>query len=231
VPHSSAPEPRQDPAELLFFARMYTGLTQAEVAHRAGITRTTVSAYERRARQPTLKVLRLLLAGCGMRLWLNAIPEAGLEDEPIHNLLDLAPFRRLGEALEDALIWIAEKLTEAPDLLVIVGGKAAARLHGAVIDVGEIELLAEDKRAMDQVMEWLQGAEFAAAFLVRIPDHFEGIHARAETVSLFEHLPIRIASPGDCTVSWDPRDLDHLALQRARAAQVVSSAGQTPFSQ
>jgi transcriptional regulator with XRE-family HTH domain len=210
---------------------MHSGVTQAEVAHRTGVPRTTISAYERRARQPTLKVLQELLAGCGMRLWFNAIPEVGLEDEPTRQLLDLPPLRRLDDGQEDALIWLAEKLADAPDLCAIVGGKAAARLHGAVIRVPEIEILAEDRCSLDQVRELLltaDAAPFAGGFLVRIPDHFEGIQERAESISLFAHLSINIASPGDCTVSWHPRDLDHLALQRARSARFVSSPGETP---
>jgi transcriptional regulator with XRE-family HTH domain len=227
------PEPSEDPATLLYLARMQVGLTQAEVAHRAGVARQMVGAYERRDRQPTMRVLQRLLAACGMRLWLNAIPEPGLEDEPTRELLDLSPLRRLdNDDQTDALIWIAEKLAELPELFVIVGGKAGARLHGAVIRVPEIELLAEDKGAMDQLRELLQGADaapFAPAFLVRVPDHFDGIRQRVGSMSLFEHLPFNIASPGDCTVSWHPRDLDHLALQRARGTRLVSPRGRTPF--
>ncbi len=209
---------------------MHAGLTQAEVAHRAGVARQMVGAYERRDRQPTMKVLQGLLAACGMRLWLNAIPEVGLADEPTRQLLELAPLRRLDDSQEDAVIWVAEKLVENPDLSVIVGGKAAARMHGAVIRVPEIELLSADRCTMDRIWELLQGVDavpFVTGFLVRIPDHFEGIRERAESISLFAHLAIDIASPGDCAVSWHPRDLDHLALQRARSAQLLAPPGVT----
>jgi hypothetical protein len=189
-----------------------------------------VGAYERRDRQPTVKILQGLLAACGMRLWLNAIPEVGLEDEPTRQLLDLPPLGRLAEPQEEAVIWVAERLAESPGLSVVFGGKAAARMHGAVIHVPEVELLAEDKQTMDRIRELLQAADaapFVAGFLVRIPDHFEGIRERAESISLFGHVSINIASPGDCTVSWHPRDLDHLALQRARSTRLLAPAGLT----
>ena len=55
-------------ADLLRNARWMVGLTQAEVAQRAGVTQQTVAQYERGRRQPSLMTLEQLIAGCGLNL-------------------------------------------------------------------------------------------------------------------------------------------------------------------
>jgi len=56
---------------LLQLARLKAGLTQRELAERAGVPVTMVSAYERDQRQPTLATLLRLLRGGGFDLRLH----------------------------------------------------------------------------------------------------------------------------------------------------------------
>jgi transcriptional regulator with XRE-family HTH domain len=50
------------------------GLTQAELARRAGTSQPVISAYEHGRRDPTLGTLRKLVEAGGERLQLDAVP-------------------------------------------------------------------------------------------------------------------------------------------------------------
>lgn len=52
-------------AALLREARRRAGMTQAELAQRAGVSQPVVAAYERGRREPTLPMLQKLLAAAG----------------------------------------------------------------------------------------------------------------------------------------------------------------------
>lgn len=56
---------------LLQLARLKVGLTQRELAERAGVPVTMISAYERDQRQPTLATLLRLLRASGFDLRLH----------------------------------------------------------------------------------------------------------------------------------------------------------------
>ena len=58
----------KQPGALLRDARRQAGLSQAELARRAGITQSVVSAYENAARQPSLPTLARLVAAAGLEL-------------------------------------------------------------------------------------------------------------------------------------------------------------------
>jgi uncharacterized protein len=55
-------------ADLLRLARAKAGLTQAQLAGRAGVAQSLISAYENGHRQPTLPSLQRLLAAAGLEL-------------------------------------------------------------------------------------------------------------------------------------------------------------------
>jgi transcriptional regulator with XRE-family HTH domain len=60
---------------LLRQARRRRGLSQAELARRAGTSQPVISAYERGHRDPSTETLRRLLAAAGERLELQLAPE------------------------------------------------------------------------------------------------------------------------------------------------------------
>jgi transcriptional regulator with XRE-family HTH domain len=61
-----------EPAALLKTVRRRRGLTQAQLAARAGTSQPVVSAYERGHRDPTVSTLRRLVEASGERLELGA---------------------------------------------------------------------------------------------------------------------------------------------------------------
>jgi transcriptional regulator with XRE-family HTH domain len=61
-------------AGLLRLARDKAGLSQAELARRAGVPASMVSAYERDRRQPTLATLLRLLKAAGYELRMHLAP-------------------------------------------------------------------------------------------------------------------------------------------------------------
>jgi uncharacterized protein len=58
---------------LLQLARLKAGMSQRELAERAGVAVTTISAYERNQRQPTLATLLRLLRAAGFDLRLHLV--------------------------------------------------------------------------------------------------------------------------------------------------------------
>jgi transcriptional regulator with XRE-family HTH domain len=61
-------------AALLQLARLKTGMSQRELAERAGVPTTMISAYERDRRQPSLKTLLGLLHAAGFELSMRLEP-------------------------------------------------------------------------------------------------------------------------------------------------------------
>jgi transcriptional regulator with XRE-family HTH domain len=63
-----------EPAALIRAVRRRRGLSQAELARRAGTSQPVVSAYEHGHRDPTYGTLRKLVEASGERLRLDAAP-------------------------------------------------------------------------------------------------------------------------------------------------------------
>jgi len=61
-------------AGLLWMAREKAGLTQAELARRAGVPASMISAYEHDHRQPTIPTLLRLLKAAGFELRMHLEP-------------------------------------------------------------------------------------------------------------------------------------------------------------
>lgn len=89
-------------ARLLIEARRKAGISQAELARRAGLPRSVVNVYERNRRQPGTDVLARLLAAAGFEL--RIVPASRRVDDEragrlLAQVLDLAevlPARRRG---------------------------------------------------------------------------------------------------------------------------------------
>lgn len=240
-------------ARLLRDARSVAGLTQAEVAQRAGVPRQVIGSYESGRRRPSVDTLERLLVGCGMRLRLSMVPEPGLEDWPIRELLRIPPTERLEYGYRDALVDLAESVPDPS--LMLVSGKSGARLHGACVRVTELEVWFSGRQPAADIAAWLTAAGMVppqtlltpgdlreAVFLthadvdvrVRAEPRFDGYLRRSAPLDLTpittlpegERLFVRLAEATDCADGWYPRDRDHLALQRAiRIAAEDSAAG------
>jgi transcriptional regulator with XRE-family HTH domain len=83
------------PATLLRAVRRRRGLTQAELARRAGTSQPVLSAYERGRRDPTYSTLRKLVAAAGEVLEIGAapapsdLPPPATDEEHARRLLDV----------------------------------------------------------------------------------------------------------------------------------------------
>lgn len=75
------------PSELLREARTRARLSQTDLARRAGVAQSVISAYEHGRREPSLSTLERLVAATGHRLVLDLQPTsespAGLPDTPL----------------------------------------------------------------------------------------------------------------------------------------------------
>lgn len=89
-------------ASLLVQARRSAGLTQRELAVRAGVAQQEIARYERGRVTPSLERMRSLIAACDLELTFGlARPDASY-DHQINAALALDPARRLESALRDA---------------------------------------------------------------------------------------------------------------------------------
>lgn len=85
-------------------AREHAGLSQQELARRAGTSQATISAYENGAKEPSLRTLDRVLAAAGARLavepgapgWHRDPDEAGRRFVEVLELAEALPARRRG---------------------------------------------------------------------------------------------------------------------------------------
>lgn len=90
-----------DAASLLLGVRRASGLTQTELARRAGIPHSVLSAYEHGRRDPTTRSLARIVEAAGYRLTISSAPvdtkRAGRILADALRLADKLPKRRRGE--------------------------------------------------------------------------------------------------------------------------------------
>lgn len=122
-----------DAGRILREARRRAGLTQAELAERAGVFQPTVARIESRKRVPRVDTLDRLLEACGAQLILTRRLGVGVGREPIRRLLPLAPEHRLGNRLSRLVGLLAWRRV---DFILI--GSAAERLHASPAPVDEL---------------------------------------------------------------------------------------------
>ena len=68
-------QPEYDIIQTMIDARNKEGLTQKELSERTGITQADISRIENGTRNPSLKMVKRLANGLGMRLKLEFIPD------------------------------------------------------------------------------------------------------------------------------------------------------------
>ena len=99
-------EPWRTPAwALVREARARAGLTQAELAKRAGTSQTAVARYERGRALPTLETLYRLVRACGFDLRMSLEPYDDHDDVLLDEQLARSPEERL--RANDELVGLA----------------------------------------------------------------------------------------------------------------------------
>jgi transcriptional regulator with XRE-family HTH domain len=87
-----------DPPSLLKDARRAAGLTQADLAHRLGVSQAAVAKLERAGANPTIATLGDVLRSVGQRLVLTVEPlSQGIDETLVFEQLRLSPGQRLAQ--------------------------------------------------------------------------------------------------------------------------------------
>ncbi len=89
-------------ASMLRYARRLAGLTQRQLAERAGVPQATVGRIEAGQITPRVDTLEKLLRAAGQELNVSARPGIGVDRSQIRELLRLTPGQRLDLATRDA---------------------------------------------------------------------------------------------------------------------------------
>lgn len=128
-----------DVGKVLRQARDEAGLSQRELAQRAGLTASTVSRYESGAQLPSVALLDRLLAGCGRDLEVRLVER--------HHDLHAEFARRAGMPWDERVStrefmrrWFLGRLVRGR-VDVLVGGAWAAELHGIPAEPADGRLL------------------------------------------------------------------------------------------
>ncbi len=127
-----------DPARLLKAARYRSDLTQEELAVRAGVADSSISAFEKGRRTPSLPMLVRLLVAAGWQLRIELEPVWEGVDAAIDELAALPPEERWGRLAVD-LPALVRRLQWVP---CVVQDAAAAFVHGAPVPVEVLEVAA-----------------------------------------------------------------------------------------
>lgn len=98
---------RGSAGSLLWLARDKAGLTQAQLAERAGVPQTTISAYERGARQPTMALLERFLKAAGFEMRIHLTPYDDHDDVLAEWEATLTPEQLANAEAELKALWAA----------------------------------------------------------------------------------------------------------------------------
>ncbi len=129
-------------SNLLVQARRTAGLSQRELATRAGVAQQEIARYERARVTPSLERLRALIAACGLELTVGLAHADDSYDEQIATALRLSPAQRLERALRDAQplraarVQATARRLEAPDVRGVLA--ALERSGVQYVLVGEV---------------------------------------------------------------------------------------------
>jgi transcriptional regulator with XRE-family HTH domain len=90
-------------ADLIREARLRAGLTQYELAERAGRERSVIARWEQGSVAPSLETLLELVRACGFDLPLELVPSgASSDEERLRKNAFLSPERRLHRYLQSS---------------------------------------------------------------------------------------------------------------------------------
>ena len=204
-------------------------LTQTELARRAGVSQSTVSAVERGTRRPSLPLIGRVLAALGLQISL------GVEDleEPEADL-DIAIDALRTTPLADRLIGFrfdgAALLRMLAPAAPVVEGAAGAVLHGAPVPLRGLDIVVERSRldALDEVIRrsyadrwsevWSQWGMETASPRARGPMRWRTLDGEFQVRLVDEPLESVTVLVGDLPVSVRPfHDIESADLRVARA--------------
>lgn len=149
-----------DIGQLIRKARYEAAISQGELARRAGVGQSTLSALERGSRTPSIAMLRKVLASTGHQLRLTLEPS----DERIHRVADeiaLVPPSRQPAVIQWSLL---HRIDELPHR---VEGMTAAAVLGAPIEVARFDMAVADD---DRTFMWLSRIMERFIARLRAPD-------------------------------------------------------------
>ena len=89
-------------AGFLRYARRAAGLSQRDLARRAGVPQPAIARIESRRTVPRTDTLERLLRACGARLELAPTAGQGVDRSAIRRLLSLSPAQRARLAIAEA---------------------------------------------------------------------------------------------------------------------------------
>jgi len=89
-------------ARLLRVARAHAGLTQRDLAARAGVPQPTIAAIESGAQDPRYRTLDRLIRACGHELEVLPAAGVGVDLTQFRTTLRLSPAGRLARAAQGA---------------------------------------------------------------------------------------------------------------------------------
>lgn len=100
--------------DLLREARRRAGLSQAELARRAGKATSVVGRWERNEVTPSFETLRAMIRACGFELRFTLAAADDAQDAVIERALSLTPAERLAQ-LEETAAFLAEARTSVEE--------------------------------------------------------------------------------------------------------------------
>jgi len=163
-----------NPGALIRQARRAAGLTQRELALRAGVTRTALSHYERRRRVPTIATLEAVLAGAGQQV------RAELEqlDADVERAIAAVGERPMSDR-DGVFGW--GQINRIAEVAHRVEGLAAASVLGAPVPVSTFELALANE---DSTFHWLSEEMMTWIARIRAPawDYFQVVQRPPESV-------------------------------------------------
>ena len=123
-------------ARALRTARRRAGLSQAELARRAGVSPQVVNRIELAQRVPRVDTLARILAAAGATLTVSRRLGAGVDRGPIRDMLGMPSVQRLSAYQHEALEGLRRRAVR-----FVLTGDAAARIHESPIDSVRLEIV------------------------------------------------------------------------------------------
>lgn len=164
-----------DVGALLAEARFRAHLSQVRLSAATGVGRSTLVAYERGRRSPTVATLDRLLAACGVQVRATLEPLLAELDARVDALservreFDVVFWAGFAQTLDDvANVGLTSQFPRAGPVRWAVDGSHALTLHGFAVPLGDVEVVVE---LDDACRFWLRAVQL------------RGVDAESRTVS------------------------------------------------